>query len=493
MSKTWPATSKASRNLFLFGRDLRLGDHAGLSDADRFGEVIPALVVEPRGFARLTANPRRLAYYCGAVASLARDLEARGTRLVCRRGDAIATVLRLAREARVDRVTWSAAYDARGAARGRSLQSALEEAGIRVAIVHDALAVPPDETAAARTADGGVGYRSLSAYLAAWSAQPREPFAAAPRFASHDLVSEQLPSPPQDSGEAANTDAPSETRMRAKLDAYLANAVLHYRSARNVPASGPTSHLSAALSFGVISARTVLHEVDRRARDPFLLTEERASLDDFRRSLGRRDFFLQLAWFFEDEPDAVLQQRMRGFPFARSHASLAAWREGCTGFPLVDAGMRELRATGWMHPRVRSVVASFLCFDLGVDWRVGRDAWDAELVEDDAALANGNWQWAAGVGADLAQFPRIYNPFKQARSFDPSGTYLRRWIPELANAADADILDTNAVQRRRQLALPLFEDARYPAPVLDHDSIARAFLARYAKFKSASAGSTATR
>ena len=99
----------------------------------------------------------------------------------------------------------------------------------------------------------------------------------------------------------------------------------------------------------------------------------------------------------------------------------------------------------------------------------------------------------SGVGADLAQFPRIYNPFKQARSFDPSGTYLRRWIPELANAADADILDTNAVQRRRQLALPLFEDARYPAPVLDHDSIARAFLARYAKFKSASAGSTATR
>jgi deoxyribodipyrimidine photo-lyase len=485
MSKTWPATSKASRSrtLFLFHRDLRLGDHAGLVDAERFGDVIPALVVDARDFARLATNARRAAYYCGAVASLAHDLEARGARLVCRRGDAVPAIVRLAREARVDRVTWSAGYDARAVARSRALQSGLEEAGFRVAIVHDAPAVAPDETAAARSSDGGVGYRSLSAYLAAWSTQPREPLPDALQFASHDLDSEALPSPVRAAG-AAGDPAPSEALARAALDAYLASAVLSYRSARNVPASGTTSRLSAALSFGVISARTVLHEVDRRARDPFLLSEEKQSLDDFRRALARRDFFLQLAWFFEDEPDAPLQQRMRAFPFARSHPKLDAWREGRTGFPLVDAGMRELRATGWMHPRVRSVVASFLCFDLGVDWRIGRDAWDAELVEDDPALANGNWQWAAGVGADLAQFPRIYNPFKQARSFDPSGVYLRRWIPELANAPDADILDTSTAQRRLQLALPLFDDASYPAPVLDHDTIARAFLARYAKFKS---------
>jgi deoxyribodipyrimidine photo-lyase len=159
---------------------------------------------------------------------------------------------------------------------------------------------------------------------------------------------------------------------------------------------------------------------------------------------------------------------------------LDAWREGRTGFPLVDAGMRELRATGWMHPRVRSVAASFLCFDLGVDWRVGRDVWDAELVEDDMALANGNWQWAAGVGADLAQFPRIYNPRKQARSFDPSGAYLRRWIPELANVPVVDLFEAPAVLERRQLRL--FEAPQYFAPVLDHESTARAFLARYAKF-----------
>ncbi len=132
---------------------------------------------------------------------------------------------------------------------------------------------------------------------------------------------------------------------------------------------------------------------------------------------------------------------MRGFAFARSHPALDAWRSGRTGFPLVDAGIRELRATGWMHPRLRAIAASFLCFDLGVDWRVGRDDWDRYLIEDAPALAVGNWQWIAGVGADLAAYPRIYNPLKQARRFDPAAQYVRRWIPELAGLPDAAILD----------------------------------------------------
>jgi len=390
-------------------------------------------------------------------------------------------VLGLARDAGAEAVTWSARYGAAAQIEGRALQSALEEAGLRATIVHDAPAVPPEETAAARTTGGGRGYRSLAAYISAWAEQPREPLTTRLRFATHELASHELPSPVEGSGTAAGSAEPSEERARVALDAYLANAVLSYRSARNLPADERTSHLSAALSFGIISARTVLAALDERARDPFLLAEERSSLETFRRSLARRDFFLQLAWFFEETPDAVLQSRMRAFGFARTHPFLDAWREGRTGFPLVDAGMRELRARGWMHPRARQVAASFLCFDLGVDWRVGRDAWDEELVEDDPALASGNWQWIAGVGADLAQFPRIYNPRKQARSFDPSGAYVRRWIPELANVADADIFDGIATERK-QLSLPLYAGAQYARPVLDHETTARAFLARYQAF-----------
>jgi deoxyribodipyrimidine photo-lyase len=458
-----------------------LGDHAGLAEAARHGAVVPALIVDPRRLAALGRNPRRAAYYAQAVQSLARDLEARGSRLICRRGSVPATVLGLAREAGAQAVTWSAAYGATAQLEGRSLQSTLEEAGLRATIVHDAPAVPPEDTAAARTTRGGRGYRSLAAYASAWAEQPREPVPTQVRFAAPELASHPLPSPAEWNATGDDAAGPSEARARVMLDAYLTNAVLSYRSARNLPADDRTSHLSAALSFGIISARTVLRALDERARDPFLLTEERSSLDTFRRSLARRDFFLQLAWFFEETADAVLQPRMRAFGFARTHPLLDAWREGRTGFPLVDAGMRELRSRGWMHPRARQVAASFLCFDLGVDWRVGRDAWDAELVEDDPALAGGNWQWIAGVGADLAQFPRIYNPQKQARSFDPSGTYVRRWIPELAHVPDADLFDGTATEQQ-QLALPLYAGAAYPRPVLDHETTARAFLTRYQAF-----------
>jgi deoxyribodipyrimidine photo-lyase len=475
-------------SVFLFGRDLRLGDHAGLTEAARWGDVLPLLVLDDAAAKRLAANPRRAAYYCAAAASLERELDAKGSRLIFRRVKNAARALpAFAREAGAKAITFSAAYGGAAQSEQRELQSVLEEAGFRATLVHDAPAVSPEDTAAARTDDSGNGYRALSPYLAAWSAQSRRPHARVERFARHELLGDALPRA-QDfgalptPGDDAHDQPHDEARARAALETYLAGPVLHYLAARNVPASAETSRLSAALSFGVISARTVLAALDERRADPFLVTEERLALDAFGRSLAQRDFFLQLAWFFDDAPDRLLQARMRAFRFAKTHPHLDAWLAGCTGFPLVDAGMRELRATGWMHPRVRLIAASFLCFDLGIDWRTGRDAWERHLVEDEPALANGNWQWVAGVGADLAQFPRIYNPRKQQRAIDPQGAYVRRWIPELANVPDADLLAPEDGALRTQLALPLFGASQYPAPVLDHERAARDFLARYAAF-----------
>jgi len=226
-----------------------------------------------------------------------------------------------------------------------------------------------------------------------------------------------------------------------------------------------------------VSARSAVRGACARAGDPFLLTEETTAVRLWLRALAQRDFFLQLGWYNDALDGEPLQEKMRGFAFARTHPRLDAWRSGTTGFPLVDAGVRELRATGRMHSRVRAIVASFLCFDLGVDWRVGRDEWDRLLIEDDPVLATGNWQWVAGVGADLAAYPRIYNPVKQAHRFDPSAGYVRRWIPELAALPDATIFER--AERQPQLSLPLFGARQYPAPILDHEAAARAFLARY--------------
>jgi deoxyribodipyrimidine photo-lyase len=397
-----------------------------------------------------------------------------------RRGSLVTTARRLARESGADAVVWGAGYDAESARIDRELQSAIEERGLRAVIVHDAPAVPPEETSAARSA-GGSGYRSLAPYLAVWSSSSRPVVDARVAFAQAELSSESLPQP-ETFGAASETEpAASEAAARATLDAFLDGPASYYATSRNVPSAAGTSRLSAHLSFGTIAARTVLRRVDERAADPFLLAEERLALRAFARSLARRDFFLQLSWFFEND-GAALQAKMRGFTFARSHPALDAWLEGRTGYPLVDAGMRQLRATGWMHPHVRLVAASFLCFDLGVDWRVGRDAWDRLLVEDDPALANGNWQWIAGVGADLAAFPRIYNPQKQARRFDPAAAYVREWLPELRGLPAADVLETGPRVARPQLTLPLFDGEAYPAPIVDHADAARSFLRRYVDF-----------
>jgi len=479
-------TSKASktpRSLHLFGRDLRLDDNAGLAEAARFGDVVPAHLVEAELLERADRNPRRAAYYCGAVSSLAGALETRGARLIVRSDASPDGIARLATDAGATTVTWASAYDAATLARQRARRSALEARGFAVAVVHDAPAVAPEETAAARSARGH-GYRALVPFVTTWATQPRRPVAARIAFARASLYSDPLPALAAPAVASAGTEAPSERAAVAGLDAFLGGPVLQYASARDVPGGAPTARISAALSFGVIAARTVLARVDERARDPFLLTEERLALGAFARALARRDFFLQLAWFYEDAPDRGLQARMDGFALGTDHPALAAWRAGRTGYPLVDAGMRELRATGWMHPRARLVAASFLCFDLAVDWRIGRDAWDDDLIEDEPALANGNWQWVAGIGADLAQFPRIYNPHKQLRTYDPLGTYVKKYVTELSGLPDVAPANGPA-SAQRQLSLALFDDRRYPAPVVEHAGAARAYLARYAAFSRA--------
>ena len=476
----------SERILYRFTRDLRLADHAGLAAAAQAGEIVPVLTIDANLVSRLAASPRRAAFYCRAVASLAAALHQHGTQLVVRRGPAFRTLRQLALATGARGVAWTASYDGRGLAADRGLQSSLEEAQLRAIMVHDAPAVSPEESTAARPS-GGDGYRAFAPYYDLWSALDVLPVQDPARFASVDIPSEALPEPGEFGPAAEAGLIASEDAARERLRRFLDGPALSYRIARNVPAAGSTSGLSAHLSFGTIAARTIVEAVRARMASTFLLTEERASLRAYLRSLAQRDFFFQLAWYQPHTEDRPLQRKMTNFTFNASHAALDAWREGVTGYPLVDAGIRELAATGWMHPRIRAVAAAFLCFDLGVDWRVGRDAWDRRLIEDDPALATGNWQWVAGVGADLAAYPRIYNPIKQARVYDPNGTYIRRWVPELENVPNDVLLDPWERERRAQTELPLFGDAPYARPVVEHDVVARDFLRRYSKHVSAHA------
>jgi deoxyribodipyrimidine photo-lyase len=432
---------------------------------------------------RIAASPRRAAFFCGAVEALDKGLRERGSRLIVRRGNAATILRQIARECGAQTVTWSASFDREGMQADQQLQSQLEESGLRALAIADAPALTPEETTAARPSAGD-GYRAFVPYHELWR-EIEPPSYEVPlllSFARTDLESQPLPQPADFGSSVAIIEAGFNHAAR-KFETFLRDAALQYAFALNVPADDRTSHLGADLAFGTIAARTVVRETRKRLDDPFLLAEERNSLKVFLRSIAMRDFFLQLSWYNPQTDREPLQEKMRDFPFSRTHPALDAWRAGCTGYPLVDAGIRQLHQTGWMHPRVRSIAASFLCFDLGVEWRVGLAEWNAHLIEDDPALALGNWQWVAGVGADLAAYPRIYNPQKQARRFDPDGVFARRWIEELAHLpAGADLMRASTAQ----IELPLYSGQPYPTPVLDHDRAARDFLAMYQAFMQAS-------
>jgi deoxyribodipyrimidine photo-lyase len=450
-----------------FAHDLRLDDQAALAAAAEQGAVVSALLLDESLEASLKRSPRRAAFFCEAVAALDAALRERGGALVVRHGDPARALVQLARDCNAGGVAWSASYDAAGKSADVVLRAALESAGLRAICAHDAPAVSPEAIP-----HDGEGYRAFQPYFERW----RE--ASLPSY-DRPLLTRFAPAPdgealPQASAYAAAARNSISARPASTiLERFLAGPALAYASARAVPAQDGTSHLGPHLSFGTISPRAIVRAVLQRHENPFLLSEERLSLRMFLRSLAMRDFFLQLSWFHRGSDDDALQERMRGFAFVREHPALGAWREGRTGFAFVDAGMRQLRETGWMHPHVRAVVASFLCFDLGVDWRVGRDVWDGMLIEDDPAIATGNWQWIAGVGADLAQYPRIYNPLRQQRRFDPENTYVRRYVEELRH------LPTTAERLREMPMLPIFDGSAYPPPVVEHDVAARAFLERY--------------
>lgn len=462
--------------VYRFLRDLRLDDHAGLAEASKHGEIVPALILDQPLKKSLQSSPRRAAFFCGAVSALDARLRELGSRLIVRRGESSVALREIARECGARHVAWSVSYD--GAARHEQHRTAddLQDGRLRVLQVHDAPAIPAVQTTAARSTAGD-GYRAFGPYFEVWKQCEPAVFEAPLllRFWSKALQTEQTPDA-REFQALENDCIATPTQALNQLARFLDGCATQYSVGAHVPSEDGTSRLSAHLSFGTISARSVVRAVSERSRDAFLLSEERLSLKRFLRALSRRDFFLQLRWYHPHTDCMPLQERMRHFDFALNHPALEAWLQGRTGFPLIDAGIRQLHASGWMHPLVRSIAASFLCFDLGVDWKIGRDEWDRYLTEDDEALASGNWQWVAGVGADRAAYPRIYNPEGQAHRLDPAGEYARRWISELE-------MDFATARRSNTgMQIPLFQTRAYAAPVVVHRQAAREFLDRYGAY-----------
>jgi deoxyribodipyrimidine photo-lyase len=401
-----------------FRRDLRLADHPALATAVERGEdVVPVFVLDPALLAGRHA--RREAWVLAAVAALDGEMRGAGAPLVVRRGDPREEIPRLAREVAAGAVSWNRDYTPLARRRDAAVAAACRAIGVEPRELADAVIAEPD----ALLTHAGEPYRVFTPYHRAWAARP----AAAPLPAPGRLTTIAAPPtvalPAIDRGDvpAAGPGAAAHALSR-----FLDTRVATYHERRDRLDVAPTSELSVHLRVGALSVRQVAAAAEQVARE----ARRRAGATAFLRQLAWREFFVQLLWHRPDTRHADL--RPREIAWRDDPDGLAAWQEGRTGYPLVDAGMRQLARTGWMPNRARLVVASFLTRHLLVDWRAGERWFMRELLDGDPAVNVGNWQWVASTGADAMPGFRVFNPVLQGRRFDPGGRYVTRWVPELA-------------------------------------------------------------
>jgi deoxyribodipyrimidine photo-lyase len=463
--------------LLWFRQDLRLADNPALRAAvDRGGPVIPVFIWAPEEEGAWPPGGASRFWLHQSLAALDDALRAAGSGLVFRRGPSLDALRSLARATGATAVDWNRRYEPAISERDAAIQQSLREDGLEVESFNGALLHEP------WTIQNRSG-RPFQVFTPFWRhclAQPDPPkplpavrqVPAPARWPkSEPLDSLELqPRLPWANGIRAAWQ-PGPTGAARQLALFLDRAFDDYDINRNRPDLPGTSRLSPHLHFGELSPRQILHALQRRAEARGWPTA-RWRGSQYLAELGWREFAHHLLHHFPHTPTRPLRPEFERFPWRNNPSWLRAWQRGLTGFPLVDAGMRELWATGWMHNRVRMVVASFLVKDLLLSWQEGAHwFWDT-LVDADLAQNTFGWQWTAGCGADAAPFFRVFNPNGQGEKFDPAGAYVRRWVPELAGLPDA------WVHRPHEAAPQVLERAgvelgrTYPRPLVSH-SIAR--------------------
>ena len=440
--------------LVLFTGDLRVHENAALSSAvAEHDEVLPTFVLDERLLGGSCGAPNRLAFLMDCLRDLDKSLRERGASLALRRGDVVEQALRLAGRFDARAIHMSAETTPYARARHERLARACEQQRIELRTLPGPAVHPPGSLVPA----GGDHYRVFTPYWRAWTAAPPGPPAPTPRRipAPAGLGALRLPAVSSLTGRSPSPELISggETEGRRRLSAWLRGGLGSYPDRHDDLPGAATSRLSAYLHFGCLAPRTVL---ERAAKQP--------GGEEFVRQLCWRDFHKQVLAARPDIPHG--DYRPRGDRWRRSRAETDAWREGMTGYPIVDAGMRQLAGEGFMHNRARLITGSFLTKLLYIDWRLGAAHYAGLLLDADVANNVGNWQWVAGTGNDTRP-NRVLNPMRQAQRFDAGGEYVRRWVPELAS------VEGPAVHRPWLLPAARRRELGYPSPILDHESAAR--------------------
>jgi deoxyribodipyrimidine photo-lyase len=471
-----------------FRDDLRLADHPALQAAARTGLPVICLYV----FDEQSGGPRPLGgaarwWLAQSLRALQNSLDRLGSRLVLRKGSAPRVIAELARETGAGAVYWNEIAQSSHQTVADQVAAAVGPTGVATRVFPGDLLVHP---ANVRNKEG----RGLRVFTPFWRrvralGDPAAPVPApktlrAVRNVASDVVESWRLEPvhPDWAGGLRESWTPGEASAQQRLEAFLGEGVVGYARQRDRPDRRSTSGLSPHLRFGELSPRQVWHAARFAAAEHPALSSD---IDKLMSELGWREFCRHLLFDSSDLAGRNLQPAFDAFPWSHDDHALQAWQRGQTGYPLIDAGMRELWHTGVMHNRVRMVAASFLVKHLLIDWREGEKwFWDT-LVDADPGSNPANWQWVAGSGADAAPYFRVFNPVLQGERFDPEGAYVRRWVPEIARLPASLIHRPWSASPLELKGAEVELGVTYPRPMVDHKAGRERALRAYAKLRAA--------
>jgi deoxyribodipyrimidine photo-lyase len=462
--------------LWWIRRDVRLSDNqalaAALVHADR---VIPVFVLDPTLLDSPYVGPKRVAFLLGGLRQLDEDLRTRGSRLIVRRGDPQDELAALLADSGADAIFAEEDFSPYARQRDAGVAGSLPLHLVGGPIVH-----PPGSVLKA----DGTPYTVFTPFSRRWKALP------APQAGALLPAPDRIPTPPEVGGLAIPTEPAlpaavpfplGEREAQRRLRVFVEGEdppIYRYAALRDHLDVKGTSHLSPYLRFGMLSARqAVVTALDAIAKAPD--AKARAGAEMWLNELIWREFYVHILYHFPDVLQQSFRANLRDIAWQNDEGAFAAWCQGRTGYPVVDAAMRQLAQTGWMHNRARMIVASFLVKDLLTDWRWGERYFMQHLVDGDPAANNGGWQWTAGTGTDAAPTFRVFNPTSQGVKHDPQGAYVRRWVQELARVPDRFIHEPWKMPPDVQRSAGCVIGQDYPAPIVDHAWARERALAAY--------------
>ena len=455
-------------NIWWIRRDLRLADNPALTAALQADTTFLPVFILDEHLLNKPAEKRQAFLFTG-LRILDEDLKRLGSGLIVRRGDSQQELPRLVAESGASSVFAEA--DVSPYARKRDAAVARE---VDLHLMHGASFYPP----AAVKASNGRPYQVFTPYSRAWKALPfSDQVLPAPSGLNRIL---ELLMDPIPEARTPLEFSPGEAVARRLLADFLAGPIHTYREARDRMDLVGTSQLSPYLRFGMVSIRQAVISAERAiAQAPD--AQARAGAGAWLNELIWRDFYRSILYQYPAVLDTAFKPGMRTIPWRDAPSDLRAWQDGQTGYPVVDAAMRQLAVTGWMHNRARMIAASFLVKHLLINWQAGERWFMQQLIDADPASNNGGWQWVAGTGTDAAPYFRIFNPILQGKKFDPLGRYVRRWVPELTSVPDRHIHSPWEMTASEQQDSRVIIGRQYPAPIVEHAFARERALAAYRK------------